>query len=97
MSVLKKTTGEAGILFAALEIVEGREKSYGSPAQFMEHVAALWHAQFGWEVSGEDVAQAMVLFKLGRLAHDNAHRDSWIDICGYSSIGGAIKETAGDK
>ncbi|GAK43620.1 conserved protein [Tepidicaulis marinus] len=89
MSVLKDPSPEAKVLFAALESVDGRQKSYGPPARFMEHVADLWRAQFGWDVTGGDVAQAMILFKLARLSHDAEHHDSWVDISGYAAIGGA--------
>ncbi|MGK2740559.1 DUF6378 domain-containing protein [Tepidicaulis sp. LMO-SS28] len=92
MGVLKEPSAEAKVLFAALESVDGRQKSYGPPADFMAHVADLWRAKFGWEVMGSDVAQAMILFKLARLSHDGDHRDSWVDISGYAAIGGAGTE-----
>jgi len=37
-----------------------------------------------------DVAAMMALMKLGRIAGNPAHMDSWIDLAGYSACGGEI-------
>jgi hypothetical protein len=45
----------------------------------------MWAATFGWDVTGEDVALAMVLFKVAR-AKAGHTRDNLVDIAGYARV-----------
>ena len=38
------------------------------------------------ELNAKDVAVMMVLLKGARLANDQGHRDSVVDICGYAAL-----------
>jgi hypothetical protein len=39
-----------------------------------------------------DVAVPMILMKLARLANAPKHRDSWLDIAGYTACGADVTE-----
>ena len=49
----------------------------------------MWNAYIaaaGRELNAKDVATMMVLLKAARLANDQTHRDSVVDICGYAAL-----------
>lgn len=62
---------------------EDAEKSFGK-------IADMWSAYLEHPVSREDVCAMMVLLKVARASNTPEHLDSWVDICGYSAIGGEI-------
>ena len=65
-----------------------RAKEYG-PAKFNhERIAKIWSVILGIEVTAQQVVACMVGLKLARLAETMDHDDSWIDIIGYSALGG---------
>ena len=73
------------ILSEAAEIVSrDRQDTYGHPAEDFARTAALWRAEFGWDVKPEDVAIAMALVKLSRLRASPGHQDSVVDWAGYA-------------
>lgn len=72
------------ILMEAHGLVHGdRGASYGHPLDNFTHTAALWRAAFGWGVTAEQVAMAMILVKLSRECHA-PKRDNATDIAGYA-------------
>jgi hypothetical protein len=74
------------ILLEANDLVSGeRSAEHGHPAPNLDRIAALWHAAFGWDVTGENVALAMVLFKVAR-AIAGKTRDNLVDIAGYARV-----------
>lgn len=84
-----------GPLELAQEAVHGeRPENYGHPAENFGHIAALWRALFGWDVSAEDVALAMVLLKLSRLKRTPGHEDSATDVAGYIEAYWMIRQAA---
>lgn len=81
------------VLEQAQDIIYGdREKTYGHPAKNLNCIADMWnsylHSRFGEEtlLNAKDVAIMMVLLKASRLANDQKHRDSLVDICGYAAL-----------
>jgi len=68
-----------------------RNKQYGEPVDNMtrtaEMLAAYLGQRTGRELESMDVAVFGIILKLGRLGNDPLHSDSWLDICGYASIG----------
>ncbi len=89
----------AEILDAAKGIVNGkREAQYGSPEDNFRTIAQYWSIYL-WSKYGEDfsealtardVADMMMLFKLGRLTTGGGTDDSYIDIAGYAACGGEL-------
>ena len=72
-------------------VANGRNKEYGDPTENMartaEMLAAFIGKRQGRELEATDVAAFGIILKLGRLAHDPTHADSWTDIAGYASLG----------
>ena len=74
------------LLAEAAAIVAKRRRQYGPARPLFEQVAMRWSATLGVEVTPEQVVLCMIDVKLARLGHDPAHRDSAIDVAGYSSL-----------
>jgi hypothetical protein len=82
------------ILQEAEQIINGpRRDAYGSAKESFERIAVVWNAQFGKKLkeplTGQDVALAMIGFKLCRQANSH-HRDNLVDICGYAELANQI-------
>jgi hypothetical protein len=72
------------ILLEANDLVSGeRTEQHGHPGPNLDRIAAMWSAAFEWDVTGEDVALAMILFKVSR-AIAGKTRDNLVDIAGYA-------------
>jgi Domain of unknown function (DUF6378) len=82
-----------GILRDAAEIVARRRQQYGPPAEHFEQVARRWSQVLGIQVRPETVLLCLLDLKLVRLAHAPRHRDSLIDLIGYSLL---LHELVGD-
>lgn len=83
-------------------VANGRNKEYGDPTENMQRTAEMLAAfigkRTGRELEASDVAAFGIILKLGRLAHDPTHLDSWTDIAGYASIGfETIKKASTDN
>lgn len=84
----------------ATKIVKERKSTYGHPADVYEKVAGMWGALFGWEVSAEDVAQALLCVKMAReknMDYDLEFTDNVDDQAGYANVLAMIKEAHGDN
>ncbi|MBF4549401.1 DUF6378 domain-containing protein [Pseudoclavibacter sp. VKM Ac-2888] len=78
----------AGILDEARATIAGpRQAAYGSATDSFTAIGRHWEIILGVPVSAAQVAQAMIAFKLVRLGRSPTHRDSWVDIAGYSGLG----------
>jgi hypothetical protein len=84
------------VLAEADRLVDGaRQKDYGHPLDNYDRVSSLWYSylvgKYGGEsiigsvLGAEDVAQMMILLKIGRLMA-GYHRDSLVDIGGYAKV-----------
>jgi hypothetical protein len=74
------------LLHQAVEIVAQRRQQYGPPAEHFEQVARRWSLTIGTAVKPEQVLLCQLDLKLVRLAHDPGHRDSLVDLIGYSVL-----------
>lgn len=87
-----KSSDRGKILLDAFRIINGeRQDSYGSPEDSFKLIANLWNAYltkvFQDDVLGPmDVAQMMVLFKIGRMLGQKPAIDNYIDAAGYIGI-----------
>jgi hypothetical protein len=83
-----RTASDRGcrILQEAAEIVAQRRQQYGPPAAHFEQVARRWSLTIGTPVEPETVLLCQLDLKLVRLAHDPRHRDSLVDVIGYSIL-----------
>lgn len=78
------------ILQEATAAVYGpRQAAYGHPSENFGRTARLWTAYLGERVPGgltaPDVAMLMVLLKMARLMESPTHRDSMVDMAGYTA------------
>ena len=89
----------AEMLDKAKEIVTGeREGQYGNPENNFKAIAQLWSVylwnkygdNFNEALTARDVADMMMLFKIGRLTTGRGTIDSYIDIAGYAACGAEL-------
>lgn len=73
-------------------VCRDRQDQYGKPEDSFGAIADLWTAylDIGREITPVDVAQMMILLKIGRAKGNPAHADNWIDIAGYAACAGEI-------
>ena len=75
---------------------EDRNSNYGDPEDNFLVIAELMRAylkrRFNVEIPimAYDVAPLMFCVKLGRLAHNPFHHDSYVDMAGYAAAGGEV-------
>lgn len=94
-SLNARETGPETILEEAERIVNGpRRQEYGGCLESFERIAAMWSAYVGVALTGEDVAMLMVLLKVCR-AKQGQHRDSLVDIAGYTRCVTLMQEERG--
>lgn len=76
------------LLDEAIRLTSGdRNRAYGEPVANQAHIAAIFNAITGHDVSARDVALFHVATKLARLAMNPLHRDSYVDLTAYAAIG----------
>jgi hypothetical protein len=81
----------------AKRIVSGaRRSAYGKPEQNFERIARFWQAYFentgrgAVNITAKDVSPLMRLMKEARLAETPNHRDSFVDLIGYTLTGAEV-------
>lgn len=80
---------------AMKSVCGGRELDCGSPEDNFAAIADLWTTYLEktccgetfWGIDSEDVANMMILFKMGRIMSGTATTDSYVDIAGYAACG----------
>ena len=76
-----------GILREGANLIVGqRNKDYGDPVENHQHIADIANAITGHSLSARDVALVLASVKMARLAKSPSHRDSYVDLCGYTGI-----------
>lgn len=77
------------ILDTAKDMINGdRALDYGDAKENHELIAKIWSAVLGKEVTVSQVYLCMIGVKMARLVHTPDHEDSFVDIAGYSALGG---------
>jgi hypothetical protein len=76
----------ADLLDKAAAVLEERGQAYGAADAAFEAIAARWTLTLGCPVSAAQVVLCMIDLKLVRLAHDQGHEDSLIDVIGYAAL-----------
>jgi hypothetical protein len=77
------------ILEEAIEIVSGSR--YETTEDSFDTIADFWRTYctaIQRPIDSHDVAAMMILLKIARICEAPDHKDSWIDIAGYASLGG---------
>ena len=86
------------ILNLAAKAVNGpRQDDYGSPRENFERVARMFNCYKGAafdKLTAEDVAVLNIIQKLSRLSETPGHKDSWVDVAGYASLGYEVAITS---
>ena len=67
-------------------VIAERSNQYGDASSNMAAIATRWSATLGREITPAQVVLCLLDLKLARLAHDPAHEDSVIDVCGYAAL-----------
>lgn len=75
---------------AAAIVTKDRNTDYGEPEDAFGLIASLWTAYLKMPVTPQDVAVLMVLLKIARIRNSPNHKDSWVDMAGYTACGGEI-------
>ncbi|MBZ9973545.1 DUF6378 domain-containing protein [Mesorhizobium sp. BR1-1-12] len=93
------TDVKAAIADDAKRIVSGaRRSAYGKPEDNFERIAKFWQAYFEntgrteAKVTAADVSPLMRLMKEARLCETPDHRDSFVDLVGYTLTGAEINK-----
>jgi len=63
-----------------------RNKTYGDPVQNMQHIADIFNAWTGRDLTAREVAQVHIATKLARSQTSADHRDSYVDAMAYRGI-----------
>ena len=82
-----ETVRETVLDDAKYAVCGDRDKQYGSPEDSFERIARLWSAYLSKPLLTSDVANMMILFKVGRNITGVAKLDNWVDIAGYAACG----------
>ena len=84
---------------AKMCICGDRDHIYGNPEDSFKTIADFWKIYLKTKcvsnnedinISAEDVAAMMALFKIARIATGQNKDDNWIDGCGYLACGGEL-------
>ncbi len=78
----------------ASNVVAERRTQYGDASAAMTALAARWSATLGHAITPAQVVLCLIDLKLARLAHDPAHEDSAVDVCGYAAVLRELLETS---
>lgn len=93
----KAPVTRASLLEEARGIVHNdRNSNYGNPEDNFQVIAEIMRAYLSRRfktdipVQAYDVANLMFAVKLGRLAHNPLHHDSYVDMAGYAAAGAEV-------
>ena len=71
-------------------ITQDRDEEYGDVSENFKDIADMWSTYLDHTLVESDVAAMMVLVKIARLKSNHTHRDSWVDVAGYSALGAEV-------
>ena len=70
-----------------LALIEGpRDQKYGDSTENHARIAAMWSVLLNKKIIVQEVYLCLIAIKLSRLTRSPHHRDSWLDIAGYSAL-----------
>lgn len=98
--VMAKPDVKTAIADEAKRIVSGaRRSAYGKPEDNFARIARFWDAYFkstgrDIDVTAADVSPMMRLMKEARLCETPDHRDSFVDLVGYTLTGAEVNGVA---
>lgn len=79
-------------LRTAAGLVDGsREKTHGDKHESFAHIARVWSAFLGVEITAEQVCHCMSMLKAVRSQHGTAIPDHYTDAAGYAALAGEMK------
>lgn len=77
----------AALLREAKELTCGdRNRTYGDPVENMQHIANIFNAWTGRDLTATEIAQVHVATKMARRMTTPGHRDSYVDAMAYTGI-----------
>ena len=82
-----ETVRETVLDDAKYAVCGDRDKQYGSPEDNFDQIARFWSVYLHSNLTSCDVANMMILFKVGRNITGEAKLDNWVDIAGYAACG----------
>lgn len=71
-------------------ICKDRNQIYGGPEKSFSKIAEFWSAYLSHEITAQDVALMMVLFKVARICTGIPKLDNCIDMVGYAACAGEL-------
>jgi hypothetical protein len=81
------------ILKEAIKLINvDRAEDYGPAYENHKRIADLWSVVFSIKVTVPQVVLCLILLKIARLIFSPKKTDSWIDIGGYTGLGGEFVE-----
>ena len=81
------------ILQKAIELINvDRANDYGPAYENHKRIADLWSGVFGSKSAVPQVVLCLNLLNIARLIYSPSKTDSWIDIGGYTGLGGEFVE-----
>ena len=81
------------ILKEAIKLINvDRAEDYGPAYENHKRIADLWSVVFSIKVTVSQVVLCLILLKIARLIFSPKKTDSWIDIDGYTGLGGEFVE-----
>lgn len=84
---MNETPTRVSCLHEAAEVTSGdRLKDYGEPVDGMQHIADIFNAWTGRDITAREVAQLHTATKLARSQSTSDHRDSYVDSMAYRGI-----------
>jgi len=96
----REEVNDENVLRSAEHIIYGeREETYGDPGHNLRVIADYWTTYIRSRAVGReapldyaDVCNMMVLLKVARLGNTPGHRDSLVDLCGYTALQERVRD-----
>ncbi|MEL6207085.1 MAG: DUF6378 domain-containing protein [Pseudomonadota bacterium] len=63
-----------------------RNRDYGEPVENHEHIARIFNAWTGHDLTAREVVQVLICVKMARRTTSPTHRDSYVDSMAYAGI-----------
>lgn len=77
---------ETRLLTDAVEIIDGRSDTHGSPERNFQNIANKWSEYLGVNIDPADVAEMMIRLKLARSETGEYNEDDYRDMISYANF-----------